>query len=376
MRPDRLLACLLALPACNQPPAEPPPLSAVAMLSASTAEGYARALEPRAFLFPDDHGAHPDFSTEWWYFTGNLAAEDGRRFGYQLTFFRRAVAPEMPARGSAWATRQIALAHFALTDAEAGRFHAFERTSRMAAGLAGAQAVPFRVWLEDWSAAGKGGDPPWRLTAREGDVAIDLLVDTTKPPVLHGERGLSRKGSSPGNASYYYSLTRMPTRGTVEVDGRRFVVGGTSWLDREWSTSLLEPEQVGWDWFSLQLDDGRELMLFQIRRQDGTLDPASEGTLVAADGGTERLAQSDLALEVTATWKSPRGAVYPAGWRLRMPHHGLDLTITPLVADQELDVSFRYWEGAVTATGSATGRGYVELVGYGTAADQRAVPPL
>jgi len=352
--------------------------SATAELSAGETEGYARALEPRPFTFPADHGPHPDFSTEWWYFTGNLESAEGRRFGYQLTFFRRALAPEMPERSSAWASRQVALAHFALTDVEAERFHAFERTSRMAAGLAGARAEPFRVWLEDWSVSAEAGaEYPWRLEAAEDGIAIELELVSSKPPVLQGDRGLSRKGAEPGNASYYFSLTRLESSGVVTLGGERFEVAGTSWLDREWSTSVLEEGQVGWDWFSLQLDDGRELMVYHLRREGGGVDPLSKGSWVEADGRSETLRLEDFELEVHERWRSPRGAEYPSRWLLRVPGKELELEIEPLVADQELDLSFRYWEGAVTARGSAggekvTGQGYVELVGYGAApADSR-----
>jgi len=362
--------------------------SPVAAMADAGGEGYAVADRPRDFHFPADHGPHPDFRLEWWYFTGNLAtgagdADPGRRFGFQLTFFRQAAAPPgmVAERASAWATRQIYLAHFAVTDVDGGGFHAFERAARGAAGLAGARAEPFRVWLEGWSAESTGeGFLPLRLAARAGgddasgigtggaEVAIDLELAEGGPPVLQGEEGWSRKGPEPGNASYYYSFPRMPARGAVAVGGRRFAVRGEVWLDREWSTSGLSEEQVGWDWFSLQLDDGRELMVYQIRRRDGTFEPSSHGALIA--GGTaRRLTVDDFELEVLDRWRSPRGGVYPARWRLRLPGEGLGLTVEPLLADQELDVSFRYWEGAVAAAGEGpggpvTGRGYVELVGY------------
>lgn len=364
---------LLTLVACH---AEPPPaptaatMSAVETLAGGDVEGYAKALEPRDFSFPADHGPHPDFKSEWWYFTGHLDGAGGARFGYQLTFFRQALAPEAPERASAWGTRQLYLAHFALSDVGGGEFHAFERLSRGAAGLAGAGGKPFLVWLEDWSVESTGDrDFPVRLFARDGDVALDLLLENEKPPVFHGDRGLSHKGAAPGNASYYYSLTRLAARGRVTAGGREIAVSGSSWLDREWSTSVLAENQVGWDWFSFQLDDGRELMAFQLRLKDGGIDPASHGTLVAADGSTQGLTLADLRIEPTDTWRSPRGATYPAGWRLEVASADLELALEPLLADQELDLSFRYWEGAVSARGTAAGkpvrgRGYVELVGY------------
>jgi len=382
----RRLAPLLLLPAlgisaCRDSAREPSAsLSVAGALRAADDRGYARALEPRPFSFPADHGPHPDFRTEWWYFTGNLAtseAPEGHRFGFQLTFFRSALAPEMPKRGSAWATRQAWLAHFTVSDVEGGRFRSFERWSRGAAGLAGVETAPFRVWVEDWSATAEPGTqvfPAW-LRAAQGDVAIDLRLSQGKPPVLQGDRGLSRKSSEPGNASFYYSLTRMPASGTVRVGAETFSVEGAAWMDREWSTSSLGAGQVGWDWFALQLADGTDLMLYQLRHADGGSrasypDPASSGSVVGPDGRSRTLPFRAFSLEVLDHWTSPRsGARYPARWRVRVPAEDLDLTVTPLLADQELDVSFRYWEGAVAVDGThrgtpVDGRGYVELTGY------------
>jgi predicted secreted hydrolase len=358
----------------NRPEGTPSPrasLSVADTLRAANDEGFAKALAPREFRFPADHGPHPEFRTEWWYYTGNLATDGGRRFGFQLTFFRSALAPEMPERESAWATRQAWLAHFTVTDVEGGRFHSVERWSRGALGLAGARTAPFRVWLKDWSAAEIGGPAtPMHLTATESDIGIDLVLQSGKPPVLQGERGLSRKSAEPGNASYYYSLSRMPAAGTVRVGGDAFAVTGLAWMDREWSTSSLGSDQMGWDWFSLQLSDGWDLMLYQLRRRDGTVDPASSGTLIDPAGESRPLKPADFRIEASDEWRSPRSvARYPARWRLRIPSENLDLEVRPLLADQELDVSFRYWEGAVTIEGTHRGRpvrgnGYVELTGY------------
>jgi predicted secreted hydrolase len=361
----------------------PPPRMSVlhALGPRADDDRFARAVGPREFRFPEDHGPHPDFRTEWWYWTGNLDGPDGRRFGYQFTVFRSAIDPE-PTRGrdTAWATSQVYMAHFALSDASTGRFYAFERTSRAALELAGASASPFRVWVLDWSA--EGTDRPGvpfapHLRASSDDVTIDLELSEGKPIVLHGDRGLSPKGREPGNASYYYSLTRMPTRGSVAVGGRRSEVRGESWMDREWSTSALEPDQVGWDWLALQLEDGRELMFFRLRRKDGSTDPMSGGTLVDRDGTSRRLRVGDFRLDPSRTWKSARsGAVYPVQMHLRVPAAEIDLRITAIVDDQELDVSFRYWEGAVRAEGRASGdairgRGYLELTGYGESPHER-----
>jgi predicted secreted hydrolase len=331
--------------------------------------GFARAVAPRPLDFPANHGPHPDFRTEWWYYTGNLQTADGRHIGFQLTFFRVALAPSAEPRASAWATRQLYFAHFAVTDTANSRFHAFSRTARGALGVAGAEAAPFRVWVEGWSAEGAGASP--RLRASEGDVALDLELAATKPVVLQGERGLSRKGPEPGNASFYYSFTRMPARGIVRLGTETLAVTGEAWMDREWSTSGLGADLQGWDWFALQLADGRELMIYLLRRRDGTLDPFSAGTLVTADGATRPLALGDVSVETLAHWTSPASGVrYPARWRLTVPSAELRLEIEPRLADQELRVNTRYWEGAVAVTGMAgvwsiKGRGYVELVGYG-----------
>jgi predicted secreted hydrolase len=359
-------------------------------------EGFSRAFAPREFLFPADHGPHPGYRTEWWYFTGNLATATGRHFGYQLTLFRSALAPpgseDTDGDRSSWDTDQLYMAHFGLTDAEGGEFYSFERFSRGAVGLAGAQAEPFRIWLEDWSVTGSRGaeaheprttddletDPPaagaaivpLRLQATEEGIGVELALRPVKPIILHGDQGLSRKGSRPGNASYYYSITRFDSLGEVEISGDRFAVAGSSWLDREWSTSVLEEGQTGWDWFSLQLDDGRDLMYFRLRRSDGSVDPASSGTLVGRDGTSRSIPEGEVEIQALETWESPAtGAVYPTAWRILYPAEQMDLEARPLLPQQEHAHSFAYWEGAVLVQGSAageatTGRGYVELTGY------------
>ncbi len=382
MRPELmirliLLVCMaLIIGACRERPPHPVAsqearLTVAETLGEQPQAGFARALKPRPFIFPADHGPHPQFKTEWWYYTGNLQNDQGRRFGYQLTFFRIALRPEPIERDSNWAADQVYMAHFALTDPAAKRFYHFERFSRAALGLAGAVADPFRVWLEDWSAAGRyESSLPMQLRAVADGVAIDLRLDSAKPIVLQGEQGLSQKSSEPGNASYYYSLTRMPTAGVVRIGAETFRVTGSSWLDREWSTSALAGNQLGWDWFSLQFDDGRELMYYQLRLKDGGADPLSSGVLVAPDGGTTRLAAAEVRIEILDHWQSPHsGGRYPARWRLRVPDQELDLVIVPLLADQELQTSVRYWEGAVSLRGVSRGapvrgRGYVELTGY------------
>ena len=355
-----------------------PALSLESVLGDDVDAGFERALTPKPFAFPHDHGAHPSYRTEWWYFTGNLAGSAGRRFGYQLTFFRFALSPEEvvePRTG--WATRQVYMAHFSLADVDAGRFRFWERFGRGALGLAGSRSDPFRVWLDDWSVSERPGVAlecvgclALRLRARHEDVEVVLELDASKPAVLQGEQGLSQKSAAPGNASYYYSLTRLQTRGRVRTGELSHDVRGTSWLDREWSTSALAPEQQGWDWFALQLDDGRELMFYRLRRKDGGVDPHSSGTLVAADGTSRRLVHDEVAVEVLERWRSPAtGVGYPVAWRLRLDALPLDLLVQPLLRDQELNASFRYWEGAVSSRSAASpdvpiGHGYVELTGY------------
>ncbi|MEW5871702.1 MAG: lipocalin-like domain-containing protein [Chloroflexota bacterium] len=333
--------------------------------------GFQRAEGPRTLSFPADHGPHNDFQTEWWYFTGNLSSADGRHFGYQLTFFRRALLPPalIAQRQSAWGTSQAYMAHFALTDVDDQRYQAFERLARGAAGLAGAQADPFQVWLEDWRV--EMLEPGiYRLYAAQAGTLLDITLVDNKGPILQGDHGYSRKGPESGQASFYYSLTRLVSSGTLQHNGSRWAVEGQSWMDHEFSTSVLASDQIGWDWFSIQLDDGSELMVFQIRKADGSIDPFSSGALVAPDGSLQHLSRQDFEIEVLSNWKSPRTqASYPASWRLSVPVVGLDLRIEPYLADQELDVSYAYWEGCVHVQGSRSGQpvqgdGYVELTGY------------
>ena len=343
------------------------------------ASGFEEAKNVRPFVFPDDHGAHPNYQTEWWYYTGNLVAKNGQRFGYQLTFFRRALLPEekVARRESSWGTNQAYLAHFAITDVQQGKHYAFERLSRGAAGLAGAQTIPFQVWLEDWQVQ-ETQSPlecattpcTYKLFAAQETVELELTLSDQKGPILQGEQGLSRKGNQTGQASYYYSLTRLKTEGTVKIEDQDYAVNGWSWMDHEFSTSALTEEQIGWDWFSIQFNDNSELMLFQIRRQDGSIDPYSSGTFIADDGRTTRLTQDDFTIQVDDTWKSPHNqAVYPSAWQIQIPSLDLILKIQPLLADQEMNLSYSYWEGSVEIEGQRgqqilSGYGYIELTGY------------
>ena len=306
------------------------------------------------FHFPRDHASHPEYRIEWWYYTGNLADSNSRRFGFQLTFFRVGVRPR-PENPSRWAVRDLFMAHLALSDLETGRFHFDERLNRAGPGWAGASAETYRVWNGTWEAR-LGRDGRHRLRAGDETIGIALELEPGRGPLLHGRAGLSQKGTREGNASHYYSLTRMPTRGRIRIDSREFEVAGLSWMDHEFGTSFLEPEQIGWDWFALQLDSGQDLMLFQLRRSDGRLDPHSSGTLLEASGRPRALDRSDFSLEPLRTWRSPHsGGRYPVQWRLSLPGQRLSLTVTAAQADQELrtprSTGVTYWEGAVVVTG-------------------------
>jgi predicted secreted hydrolase len=336
--------------------------------------GFEKALTPRKWQFPEDFGAHEGYQTEWWYYTGNLETSEGREFGFQLTFFRQALAPVVQtaanSEASHWRSNQIYSAHFTVSDIAQKRFYPYERFSRGAVGLAGAAANPYQVWLEDWSAM-EVAPGQVRLRAETTDVALDLIVEQTRPPVLQGDRGLSMKGLEPGNASYYYSLVQQPTTGSIMVQGQTYQVSGLSWKDHEYSTSSLSAGTVGWDWFSMQFDNGSALMLYLLRHEDGTIESTSAGTFIAPSGETTPLSWNDWQIDVLDTWKSPKsGAVYPAKWTIEIPRLGLMLQAQPLMPNQELNVATAtYWEGAVEFAGmqqgeALHGKGYVELTGY------------
>ena len=351
-------------------------LDASALVGGTDTAGFRRAIEPREFSFPRDHGPHDGFRTEWWYFTGNLQDATGRHFGYQLTFFRRALHAGPVTGESPWSASHAFMAHFALTDAKDQRFFAYERFAREALGLAGARPEPLAIWVEDWR-VDAGPDGSFRLNARADSVSLTRILHPTRRPTLQGNEGLSQKSSDSGNASYYYSLTRLETRGSLNVSGRPYVVHGSSWMDREWSTSALAGDQVGWDWLALQLDDGRDLMFYRLRLRGGGIAPQSAGSIVYPDGRILTLRSDDVRWDVLDSWTSAMGVRYPSHWRVRVPAAALDLDVTPLLQDQELDLAVRYWEGAVVARGTARGRGYLELTGYDTARGAaRAAPEL
>lgn len=375
-----VLAAIMALAwtvvAWHSPPPEIAPTIDLGQALSDAGGTFAEVRPGRRFVFPADHGEHPETKTEWWYFTGNLKDESGRWYGYQLTFFRAGQAPpEGPASDSPWAPRDVMMAHFAVSDPQDGRFYPHERFARRALGLAGIESseTGLAVWLEDWR-MDRDPDGRWHLRASDlspegSPLKLDLTLEDGKPPVLQGQDGYSRKGPESRHASYYVSLTRMPTRGSLTLGERGLSVSGLSWFDHEWSSQAMAPGLVGWDWFSLQLDDGWDLMLYLLRYEDGHLEPASSGSLVSPDGAKTALAVRDFQVEVTDRHFSPRGVSYPSAWTLTLPHHGLRLELTPRTPDQEMASGVPYWEGAVIVRGvhdgrSVEGSGFVEMTGY------------
>lgn len=347
-------------------------VSANAVIAAPMTDlsGFQRAIGPYDWQFPRDHGAHPAFQTEWWYFTGNLKAEDGRHFGYEFTIFRRAIRPPAQTNSTEWHSDQIYMGHFTVTDVQSNAFYEQQRLSRDGAGLAGAELAPqVQIWLENWQLTALDENArQWRLTADAGGYAIDVQLEPVKRVVFQGDNGLSPKSGEEGNASYYYSMTRLMTEGTLRIDEEQYQVSGSSWMDHEFSTNALSDDAVGWDWFGLQFDDNREMMLGLIRSKDGGTLPYTSGVLVREDGAPLFLATDDYTITATGSWQSPHtGAVYPAGWEITINHPEIQLqfTVTPLVADQELTQGgIIYWEGAVSISGDVSGYGYVELTGY------------
>jgi predicted secreted hydrolase len=336
--------------------------------SAAVDPGFRRADSLRQFDFPADHRAHPAYRSEWWYLTGNLVDTEGQPFAFQFTIFRQALRPigaEPP--DNAWLNPQIYLGHLALIDLNQQSHRSVERLSRAGPGLAGSAAAPLRIWLEDWQlvAATESALFPLQLLAADSDqqIGLNLAISATKSRVLQGDAGLSQKSPEPGNASYYYSYPRLKVSGQILWDGKPHSVNGLAWYDHEWSSSVLADYQTGWDWFSLQLDDGRELMLFQIRAKPGQ-PLTQQSILIDPAGNTRQLANHQVDLTVLKHWDSPSGKRYPARWRLRIPTQNLDLEIVPRLADQEMRHSITYWEGAVAISGSHSGLGFVELVGY------------
>lgn len=385
-----LLAALLCL------------LPAAGCAGDSTPDGPKRALPGYVWSFPRDHGAHNDYATEWWYYTGHLDAQDGRTFGFELTFFRTRVAREEEdaadesndaasdastndasnatsarAADSAFAVEQMHWAHFAISDLGAKKFHFDERLNRGGVGVAGAREDMLNAWNGKWSVEALGDIHHLRAELRGDDGverAIRLALVPRKPLALHGDNGYSQKAGEVGNASMYYSFTNLDVQGTLYLDDQPLAVTGDAWMDHEFGTSQLADDQVGWDWFALNLDDGSELMLYGLRHADGAFGAWSGGTFVAKDGATTRLKRDDFAIAGDGTWTSPHTkGIYPQGWTLTVKPLALKLDVAANLADQELRTKLAgevdYWEGSVAVSGTrdgapVKGRGYVELVGY------------
>jgi len=367
-----LLIAILLLCGCTAGKEAPAPAADAPspFATATTAENaFAKADKPRAFAFPRDHGAHPEYQTEWWYYTGHLRTAEGRAFGLQVTFFRRALVADAPARTSNWGAKDIYMAHFCISDLQSGTFYQSERVARGAADLAGASLDGHDVHLLDWSIAPHETGVKMQLADVEAEMGIDLVATEPAVVVLHGESpGLSLKGG-PGQASYYYSLPRFPARGQLTVGDRTFEVNGDLWMDHEFGSNQLGPEQQGWDWFALQLDDGSAVMLFQIRPTDPTGNTVLSGTWIAPDGTSTLLSASDIRLAGRSLWTSPNsGGQYPQEWRIAIPRFGVEATVTSRMPNQELhtegSTGITYWEGAVSVSGSHTGEGYLEMTGY------------
>ena len=340
-------------------------------VSLDNAQPWQLAESGYRFSFPTDHASHKPYRLEWWYYTGNLKTPTGREFGFQLTFFRTGIIYR-PLNPSRWAVRDLYPAHFAITDVERNRFRYVERLNRDGIGWAGADEATYRVWNDDWEA--RLDRSLHTLSARAGDLAVALSLAPLKPEVIHDEGGVSQKSGSNGYASHYYSLSRLKASGMIEVDGHSYDVAGLAWMDHEFGSHFLEPGETGWDWFSIQLDDGSDLMLLQIRRSDGSVDPHSSGTLVGLDGTRTHLSFGQFSLSAQQQWRSDKSdSVYPVGWHIEVPGEGLSLDERPAIQDQELrateSTGIIYWEGAMRVSGRSRerqvhGSGYLEMTGY------------
>ncbi len=346
-----------------------------ATVAADSPTEFTLAQPGYSYEFPHDHGSHDSYRTEWWYYTGNLTAKDGRPFGYQLTFFRRAMpADQIKTLPSKWSITQLYLAHFAVTDLSNRQFHFAEKISRAGLGKAGAEPNRLNVWIDQWRAESPQGNDHHLLTAWKKALGVQLELSPEKPLVVHGKDGISRKGEAAGQASHYYSFTRMATTGQLKIGKEIFDITGTTWMDHEFGSADLGKDLVGWDWFSLQLDNQTEVMLYRLRRDDGTADSVSSGTFIDREGKGHHLELSDISLEPLSEWTSPTSkARYPQKWKLTIPSQQLSLELIPRMAEQELttkkSTQVTYWEGAIEVNGVAgekkiKGHGYMELTGY------------
>jgi len=352
-----------------------------ALLTALALEGWSPVNSGYVWKFPEDHWAKRDYKTEWWYLTGHLdsTGPERRRFGYQFTFFRIGVTPERLELDSDWASGHMIMGHAAISDLDQRKHWFSEVLYRENSFLGGFPGFPDP--LIAWSLGPPGTNGKWSLRwngqafdiraldQRQG-LSMQLSTSPLKPRVFQGPSGISPKGDDPSSASLYYSFTRLETLGNLEVDGRTYAVEGESWMDKEISSNILSDDQMGWDWFSLQFKDGRELMLFQLRDRQGESD-FSWATLISAEGIPSYFRDGGWNLEPLELWESPSGAEYPSGWSLRFPELTAPLEISPAFPDQEnrsrLVPGLDYWEGAVEVVdseGQLSGRGYAELTGY------------
>lgn len=349
------------------------------ILAQGPSQPFRQALPGYRFSFPRDHAAHPDFKTEWWYYTGHLQPPSGAPFGYELTFFRTGLPPQNLPTQSRWALTQVYPAHFAISDEGHQRFFFTEKLNRAGLGIAGAESQVYRVWNETWFAEQLGNSQ--LLHAEAPEYSLHLLLTPQKAPVIHGKNGVSQKASCTGCASHYYSMTRLQTQGILYQAGKPIPVKGISWMDHEFGSNQLAQHQVGWDWFSIQLQNGSELMLYLLRTQSGTLDPNSSGTWISQNGQAQHLTLNQFQVKSTGSWTSPTSkAKYPMGWQINLPSQQLSLTLTPAFQNQELatrsSTGVIYWEGSTHVSGTQAGKpikgqAYVEMTGYAQAFKQR-----
>jgi predicted secreted hydrolase len=342
------------------------------LLANNNSNLFEKAEPDHRLIFPRDHGPHDMFRNEWWYITGNLFDESKQRYGFQLTFFRRLLSPSQ--KDNRWQDNTITMAHFALSDHKTGQFFSAEKLGRSGAGVAGAQLSPFKVWLDDWqiSSIATAGDQffPLKLKAKSAELSLELTLTELKPITLQGVQGYSQKSEDPNNASYYYSFTRLKTEGTLSYQEKNLAIEGYSWLDREWSTSALAKNQQGWDWFALQLNNGDDLMFYQIRHNDGTSSAFSSGIIVTNDHQKIPLTQSHVSLSATQHWTNRYGQRFPVQWQMTINHdlYHADWIIRSPIQDQFLDLSVRYWEGAIDVLDAKNhqplGLGFLEMTGY------------
>ena len=348
-------------------------LAPAAGVAQEMGEPFRLALPGYTFEFPRDHGSHPEFATEWWYYTGHLRTAAGREYGFELTFFRVGTSRTKLSAGSQWDLRDVSLAHFAITDIKRRKFRFYEKLNRSTPFTASAAVGRLDVFNESWKAITLA-DGRVRLQADGGGDSIDIILRSTKAPAIHGENGISVKAAGVGYASHYYSLTRIEVTGRVRVDDAWESCSGLAWMDHEFGSASLRESQQGWDWFSVQLDNETELMLYQIRKRDGSPDVTSSGSFVMPDGNVIHLRHDQFRIRALGSWTSPKsGARYPMGWQIDVLPLNLSLRLTERLKPQELltksSTQITYWEGAVAVQGSfertpVRGVGYVEMTGY------------